>query len=244
MCLDERNTESRGRPLLLPASTRRTRCWRRSNWFNLPCMGGTSLLLAFLAVDVLPAIANALALVGLGRARGADLGRHLPHLLLVDAGDLDYLLLGARHLHVHARRDLVDHVVAEPHLQLQGVLALERGAEPHAVDLERVRIALGDAVDEVYDPRAGRAPHGAGQLGLLARLHLDAGCALLDLDLFRAGEGELALRPLHLHGLPLDRRGHARGHDDRVSANARHCRFLALRCGAVPIRLWKARLSK
>src|SRR5215470_8166575 len=100
MCLEERNTDSRGRPPLLLASVRRTRPWRRSNWFIFPSMAGASLLLAFLAVDILAAIADALALVGLGRARGADLGRHLTDLLLVDAGDLDDLLLGARHLHV------------------------------------------------------------------------------------------------------------------------------------------------
>src|SRR5215467_12304130 len=133
MCLEERNTDSRGRPLAPLASERRTRRARRSNWLSLRSMDGASLLLAFLYVDVLAPVADALALIGLGRARGADDSRHLPHLLLVDAGDLDDLLLGAPHLHVDARRDLVDHVVAEADLQLQRILSFEGRAEAHAV---------------------------------------------------------------------------------------------------------------
>src|SRR5215470_7157356 len=111
MCLEERNTDSRGRALTPLASARRTRCARRSNWFSLRSMGGASLLLAFLHVDILAPVADAFALIGLGRARGADNGRRLAHLLLVDAGNLDDFLLGPGHLHLHARRDLVHHLV-------------------------------------------------------------------------------------------------------------------------------------
>src|SRR5262245_32028280 len=115
MCLEERNTDSRGRPLAPVASERRTRRARRSNWLSLLSMDA-SLFLAFLHVDVLAPVANALTLVGLGRPRGADDGRHLSHLLLVDAGDLDDLLLGTPNLHVDTGRDLVDHVVAKSDL--------------------------------------------------------------------------------------------------------------------------------
>src|SRR5436190_16332414 len=142
MCLEERNTDKRGRPPAYLASERRTRCVRRSNWFSFWSMDGASLFLAFLAVDVLAPVADAFALVGLGRPRGADLGGHLTDPLLVDAGDLDDLLLGAGHLHVDAGRDLVNHIVAEAHLQLQGVLALEGSPESHAVNLQGVRIAF------------------------------------------------------------------------------------------------------
>src|SRR5580765_5399403 len=117
MCLEERNTDRRGRPPAYLASERRTRRVRRSNWFSLWSMDGASLLLAFLAVDVLAPVANAFTLVGLGRARGANFSGDLSHLLLVDAGDFYDLLLGTRHLHVDARRDLVDHVVAEADLK-------------------------------------------------------------------------------------------------------------------------------
>src|SRR5215831_20560340 len=183
MCLEERNTDSRGRPPAPLASERRTRCARRSNWLSLRSMVGASLLLAFLHVDVLAPVANALTLIGLGRSRGADDGRHLSHLLLVDAGDLDDLLLGAGHLYVDASRDLVDHVVAKSDLQLQGILALERRAEAHAMDLQRVRVALGHALDEIGDLRARHAPERAPHLRLLARLDLYAGGARLHLDL-------------------------------------------------------------
>src|SRR5262245_64037291 len=93
MCLDERNTDSRGRPPPLAASERRTRCWRRSNRFSLRSMACASLLLAFLALDVLALVADALALIGLGLARGPDHRGHLADLLLVDPrGGEDHLI--------------------------------------------------------------------------------------------------------------------------------------------------------
>src|SRR5215472_14927900 len=233
MCLEERNTDSRARAPAPLASERRTRCARRSNWLCLLSMDA-SLFLAFLHMDVLAPVANAFTLIGLGWPRGADDGRHLSHLLLVDAGDLDDLLLGAGHLHVDADRDLVDHVVAKSDLQLQGILALERRAEAHAMDLQRVRVALGHALDEIGDLRARHAPERARHLRLLARLHLDARGARLHLDLLRAGEGQLALRPLHLHRLSLDGRGDAGGDDHRASTNARHPALLIPRPAAEP----------
>src|SRR5262249_43585445 len=137
MCLEERNTDRRGRPPAPVASERRTRCARRSNWLSLLSMDA-SLFLAFLHVDVLAAVANAFTLIMLGWSGGADAARHLSPLLLVDAGALDDLLLGPCHLHVDARRDRVDHVVAKSDLQLQGILAFERCAEAYAMDLQRV----------------------------------------------------------------------------------------------------------
>src|SRR5262245_21592796 len=124
MCLEDRCTDSLGRPLECPASSRRTRSLRRSNWFNLRSMTRASLLLAFLAVDVLALVAHTLALVGLGRTGSPNLGRELAHLLFVDARYRDDLLLGAAHLHFQVSRHLVQNIVAEPDLQLQGILAL------------------------------------------------------------------------------------------------------------------------
>src|SRR5215813_11400763 len=98
MCLDERCTVRRGRPVLLARRALRTRRLRPSNCVTLPCMA-TLLLLAFLAVDVLALVANTLALVGLGRARGANVRGDLADLLLVDAGHRDDFLLGTGHLH-------------------------------------------------------------------------------------------------------------------------------------------------
>src|SRR3546814_17827308 len=54
----------------------------------------SSLLLPFLAEDVLAAILDALALVRLGLAPATDLGRDLTHLLLVDPRNPDRGLIG------------------------------------------------------------------------------------------------------------------------------------------------------
>src|SRR5262245_1216197 len=185
-------------------------------------MAPASLLLAFLAEDVLALIAHALALVGLGGARGADFGCELADLLLVDARHGHQLLLGPTHNHLHARRHLVQHVVAEAHLQLQCVLALHRRTEADAVDLERLRIALGDPFDQVHDLRARHAQHGAGGLGVLGQLHLHALRSLGDLDLLGTREAELAFRPLHRHLLASYRRRHARRDRYRLFAYPRH----------------------
>src|SRR6185295_8932594 len=158
-----------------------------SNCLMLPCMADL-LLLAFLAGNVLALIANALALVGLWRPRGANLGGELADLLLVDAGHRDDFLLGSRHLDLDARRDLVHHIVAESDLQLQIVLALHGRAETDAVDLERLRIALRAALDQVEDLRAGHAPHGARLLGILAHGNSDSIRALFDGDQLGTGK--------------------------------------------------------
>src|SRR5690606_27314174 len=89
------------------------------------------LLLAFLAEDPLLGIFDALALVRLGAAVPADLGRHLPDLLLIDAGHDDFGRL--RHRDRDALRRLIDDVVAETESKLQ-VLALHGRAVADAVD--------------------------------------------------------------------------------------------------------------
>src|SRR5690242_10320882 len=82
MFFDERNTDSRARPPPLRRNWKRRRVRRRSrsSWIALML-----LLLAFLAPDRLVAVADALALVRLGRAPGADLARDLPDQALVHA---------------------------------------------------------------------------------------------------------------------------------------------------------------
>src|SRR5258708_3665387 len=108
-----RERESRG----LPAAARRTEL--------------ASFLLPFLAEDVLVRILHALALVGLRRPVGPDLGRDLADLLLVDAGDDDLGRLRGRDLDA-GRNRIVDLVaVAERELQ---VLALDRRAIADAGD--------------------------------------------------------------------------------------------------------------
>src|SRR5258708_26699644 len=89
MCLPERNTLRRGRPAPALCSAKRVRRWRRAKRAVRSDMVIPLLLLAFLAPDRLGRILDALALVRLGRAQAADLGRELPDFLAIGAGDLD-----------------------------------------------------------------------------------------------------------------------------------------------------------
>src|SRR6185503_7045164 len=159
------------------------------------------LLLAFLAEDVFARVLHALALVRLGRPERADFGRDLADFLLVDAGDQD---LGRfRRSNRDPFRDRIDHVVAVAERDLQ-VLALQRGAEADAGDLELLLEALGDAGDEVGDERARGAPHRARTLGLVARVDLDGARVHLDRDLIWQHDLQCALRAFDLDGLAFD----------------------------------------
>src|SRR5690606_2273887 len=82
------------------------------------------LLLAFFAEDILAAILDALALVGLGLAPAPDLGCELSHLLAIVTGNLDRSRIRGLHLKVVGNRD-VD-VVAVTELKAE-ILALSRG---------------------------------------------------------------------------------------------------------------------
>src|SRR3546814_13308225 len=93
MCLPERNTDRRGRPLAVRRIEVRTRCLRRLWSFFDVCMA--LLLLAFLAQHDLVGVLHALALVGLGRTVAADLRRHLTDLLDVGAAARYSRWLGA-----------------------------------------------------------------------------------------------------------------------------------------------------
>src|SRR5262245_41157232 len=90
MCLEERNTESRARPWAARLIPRRTFAVRRIvRSTTVAIVRLPSLLLAFLAEDVLVRIFHALALVGLGLAKRPDLGCDVPDLLVVDAAHHD-----------------------------------------------------------------------------------------------------------------------------------------------------------
>src|SRR5205807_9155822 len=107
--------------------------------------------LADLPADVLALVADALALVRLGRAHLADLGGRLPDHLLVRALDED--LRRRRHLEgdALARLDRDGVRIADAQLEIR---ALERGAVAHALDLELLLEALRDALHHVRDERA------------------------------------------------------------------------------------------
>src|SRR5215207_6134286 len=132
MCFDERNTDRRGLPFPACRSLNRVRSRRRRHSASgLFAIG--LLLLAFLAADRLVAVLDALALVGLGRAVRADLGRDLTDPLAVGAGDRDRGRPLAGDLDV-GRNRVVD-VVAVAELQVEAA-ARNRGAVADAVDLE------------------------------------------------------------------------------------------------------------
>src|SRR3984893_10383189 len=88
MCLEERNTERRGRLFAARRKLRRTRCRRRRKR-ALAFSDIGLLLLAFLAADRLGRVFDPLALVGFRRTVGADLGRDLDDPLAVGAADSD-----------------------------------------------------------------------------------------------------------------------------------------------------------
>src|SRR5262245_15191057 len=99
--------------------------------------------LADLAAHVLALVADALALVRLGRTHGADLGSRLADLLLVDALDDD---LGRhRNLEGDAVARLHHHRVRIADCELE-VGSAERRAVADALDLEALLEALRDAL--------------------------------------------------------------------------------------------------
>src|SRR5262245_195178 len=218
MCLPERCTDSRTRPAALSRMARRTRALRpsalarRGFIFELP-----SLLLAFLAEDVLAGILDALALVGLGRAEVANLGRHLADPLLVDAGHHDLGRLGRRDR--DSLRDRIDDLMAVAELKLQ-VLALHGGAIADAGDLEPSLEALGHAGNHVGEQCPYGAPHGAGALAVVGRVDLDGAALHLDGDIVVQRELQGAFRALDAQSLARNVGGDAGRDRDWFLADA------------------------
>src|SRR4051812_30686154 len=182
----ERKTARRGFsavPCTLPR-TRRCRRFRASRTL------GT---LAHLPAHVLALVADALALVRLGRAHLANLGRGLADLLLVGALDDDLCRRGDFELDTRARLDR--HRMGVTDLQLE-IGALERGAIADALNLQALFEALRHAFDHVRDQRA-RQPVQRAILAALGRT--------------RHGDGAFLLRDLHaLRHVLLERAERAR----------------------------------
>src|SRR5579862_7840345 len=132
MCRDERNTDNRARPFPACRNLKRVRSRRRRNSAS-GLFDMVLLLFAFFATDRLVAVLDALALVRLGRAEGADFGGDLADPLAVGAADRDRgrPLAGDPHI----LRDRVGNVVAVAELQVEDI-ALHGGAVADAVDVE------------------------------------------------------------------------------------------------------------
>src|SRR5579871_4628617 len=233
MCLEERKTDSRGRPPPARLTVRRIRAVRLSpRSLTVDIVGSSSLqarcslpqaarslLLALLAEDELARKLDALALVRLRRPVAADLGGNLADLLLVDAGHDDLGRLGG-----HDRDpvgDWIDDIMAVAERDLQ-VLALHRRAITYARDLQPPLEAFGDAGHHVGDERTGSPPQGARELALVARIDLDAIRADLGGNLAMQHKLHGALGALDLDGLAFDIGGDARRNGDRLFSDSRH----------------------
>src|SRR5262249_22579028 len=164
-------------------------------------------------------VADALALVGLGRAHLADLGRGLADELLVDPADDD--LRRRRHLELDPLPRHDPHRVRVADLQLE-VRAGERRAVADPLELEALLEALGDAVDHVRDERA-REPVERPVLAALGRArHRDDAVLLRDRDPLRHDLAQLALRTVYGDPAGIDRDGHAGGHLDWSLSDPAH----------------------
>src|SRR5215212_7153016 len=221
MCTFERYTETRGRSGV-PTILRRTRlrrfsrCWR---FFSTTAISNLLTGLADLAPDLLVAVADALALVGLRRPHLTDLRRHLAYPLLVYPAH-DYRR-GVGHLELYAlaRRDRDR--MREPDLQTY-VPPLELGPVADARDLQRLREPFRHAGDGVLDQGAGEPVHRL-VLGRVRRpREHEAPVLLPDLDATPDGNGQLPSRAGDLHAAAGDLDAHGRRDLDRRLTDSRH----------------------
>src|SRR6185437_3399246 len=172
-----------------------------------------------LSLHVLALVANALALVRLGRALLADDRRRLAHELLGDAP------------HDHARRlwhlelDAVGgcdrHGVRVADGQLQ-VLALQLRAVADALDLQTLLVARRDTLDHVGHERA-REPVQRTVFAAVGRTrHEQLLAVLLDLDVARDALRQFAFGTVDADLARLDRDRDATRHRDWLPADSRH----------------------
>src|SRR6266404_4217411 len=210
----DRKTTRRGRcaePCTLP----RTRLWRRARP-SLTVRLGT---LTNLSADVLAVVADALALVRLGRAHLANLCRRLADLLLIRPLHDDLRRSGNLEGDARARLDRDGMRVAD--LQLQ-VRALERRAVADPLDLEALLEALRHTLDHVRD----ECPRQAVQRAIVAALRRtrdDDGAVLLrDRHARRHVLLEGPERACDGHAPRLHRHRHAGGALDGLSSDSAH----------------------
>src|SRR4051812_29608416 len=185
--------------------------WRRAS--------GRSCALTDLPRHVLVRVADALALVRLGRAHLADPRGDLADGLLGvalddDLGrrrDLELDPLGRRHRH---RVRVAD-------LKLD-VAALQDRAVADALDLEALLEALGHAGDHVRDQRAGEAVERAVVAAVGRARDDELAVLLLDRDVARLALLERPARAGDAHDLGLDRDLDAGGDGDGLLTDSRH----------------------
>src|SRR6266550_1601385 len=227
----DRNTARRGRSVV-PLTRLRTRRWRLTRASAVRTAIVPLLLLpglAGLAQDALAGVADALALVGLGLADLADVGRHLADELLVGPPDGD--TGGARDLEGDPVGGVDVDGVRETEGQLDLVGPLGGGPVADADDLELPREPVGHPDHHVVDQRPGEAVEGA-VLPLVGRPGDDQLVAF-------PGHGDVghqvalqrALGALHDHVRAVEGHVDTGGDGNRLPADAGH--------GAVTYQTWQ-----
>src|ERR1051325_1442114 len=196
MLLRLRNTARRGRSLV-PRTFRRIRSRIRPRASTL-CLALSMLLaccLSGLPPNDFVRVLDALALVGIGLAEAADLGRNLSDFLLVDAGDGDVTGLGVDGDVDPFRNREADRMrVAE----LEHDLApFDLGAIADADDVELALEAFAHALDVVRHERAHQAVERAGLSFFVSPLELHDVVFHVDRDAGDDRRGQASLRSLH-----------------------------------------------
>src|SRR4029078_5420349 len=219
MCLDERNTERRGRPPAVRRTCKRTFSVRRLVRLATVAIPRSLLLLAFLAEDVFACVFHALALIRLRFAKRADLGRYMPYFLSVDPADHDFGR--TRSGNGNALRYWINDVVTVAELDLQ-VLSLHGCAVVDAADLKPALEPFRYAGHYVRQQRTIGSPHSPRAFGLVAGV--DAYLVALELrrHVSIQRQDERALWALHLHSLACGAGSHARGDRNRFLSDTRH----------------------
>src|SRR5918999_1392223 len=221
----ERYTESRGRSAV-PTTLRLTRL-RRFTRCNRLCWTTDILYLlaglADLAPDLLVAVADALALVGLRRPDGSDLRRHLANPLLVYPAHDDSRGVGHLELYALARRE--GDRVREPDLQVY-VPSLELGPVADARDLQGLREALRNARDGVLDQAPGQPVHRLVLGRVRSPRQYEAPVLLADLDAAPDGHDQLPSGTRYLHAPVRDLDVHGCGDLDRRLTDSGHQNLL------------------
>src|ERR1700722_13516614 len=177
--------------------------------------------LARLLADLLALITNALAPVGLRRTESANLGRRLPHRLLVRTGQDDDCSLGiSGNLAFDPLRKGEGDGMREAERQVED-LALELRAVAGADQLQRSRVPLGDALHHAADQGPGQSLVAGTVTTRDYRRDQHRSAVDLGRDARRKRALEGALGALDLDGAVLHRRADALGQGDGALADAR-----------------------
>ncbi len=120
--------------------------------------------------------------------------------------------------------------MAETKRQLQ-VLALQGGTVTNAVDFELALEAVLNALEDVFDHRAGHAPLRTSFLRLGQRRNDDRIVFELEADFVVCDEKQLALRALSSNLLAIDRSRDPSRYLNGLLTDTRHVSILSVRYG-------------